>query len=176
MNSKAENIKKHIRDVKDFPQKGIIFRDLTTMFKEKECLHDLSEMLTDLYKQRGITKVIGIESRGFIMGPIIANNLDAGFVTLRKPGKLPAETWTESYEKEYGMDTIEIHKDSLSEDDIVVLHDDLLATGGTMLAAYRLVKRFNPKKIYINFIVELESLKGRDVFPEDVEIESIIKY
>ena len=103
-----ENIKEKIRDVKDFPQKGIIFRDLTTVFKDKDCLHALSEELTKLYKEKGITKVVGIESRGFIMGPIIANNLGAGFVTLRKPGKLPAETWSESYEKEYGTDTIEI--------------------------------------------------------------------
>ena len=110
------------------------------------------------------------------MGPIIANNLGAWFVTLRKPGKLPAETWSESYEKEYGTDTIEIHKDALNSEDIIVLHDDLLATGGTMLAAYKLVKRFNPKKVYVNFIVELEFLKGRDVFPPEVEIEALIKY
>ena len=110
------------------------------------------------------------------MGPIIANNLGAGFVTLRKPGKLPAETWSESYEKEYGTDTTEIHKDALNSEDIIVLHDDLLATGGTMLAAYKLVKRFNPKKVYVNFIVELEFLKGRDVFPPEVEIEALIKY
>ena len=171
-----ENIKEKIRDVKDFPQKGIIFRDLTTVFKDKDCLHALSEELTKLYKEKGITKVVGIESRGFIMGPIIAHNLGAGFVTLRKPGKLPAETWSESYEKEYGTDTIEIHKDALNSEDIIVLHDDLLATGGTMLAAYKLVKRFNPKKVYVNFIVELEFLKGRDVFPPEVEIEALIKY
>ena len=171
-----ENIKEKIRDVKDFPQKGIIFRDLTTVFKDKDCLHALSEELTKLYKEKGITKVVGIESRGFIMGLIIANNLGAGFVTLRKPGKLPAETWSESYEKEYGTDTIEIHKDALNSEDIIVLHDDLLATGGTMLAAYKLVKRFNPKKVYVNFIVELEFLKGRDVFPPEVEIEALIKY
>ena len=171
-----ENIKEKIRDVKDFPQKGIIFRDLTTVFKDKDCLHALSEELTKLYKEKGITKVVGIESRGFIMGPIIAHNLGAGFVTLRPPGKLPAETWSESYEKEYGTDTIEIHKDALNSEDIIVLHDDLLATGGTMLAAYKLVKRFNPKKVYVNFIVELEFLKGRDVFPPEVEIEALIKY
>ena len=158
-----ENIKEKIRDVKDFPQKGIIFRDLTTVFKDKDCLHALSEELTKLYKEKGITKVVGIESRGFIMGPIIANNLGAGFVTL-------------SYEKEYCTDTIEIHKDALNSEDIIVLHDDLLATGGTMLAAYKLVKRFNPKKVYVNFIVELEFLKGRDVFPPEVEIEALIKY
>ncbi|MCP9610585.1 adenine phosphoribosyltransferase [Coprobacter tertius] len=172
----VETIKKKIRDIYDFPQKGIIFRDLTTAFKDKDCLHELSESLTDLYKNKGITKVVGIESRGFIMGPIMANNLGAGFVTMRKPGKLPAETWSESYEKEYGTDTIEIHKDALDENDIVVLHDDLLATGGTMIAAYNLVKRFNPQKIYVNFIVELEFLNGRNVFPADVEIDALIKY
>ena len=95
---------------------------------------------------------------------------------MRKPGKLPAETWVESYEKEYGVDTIEIHKDALDENDVVLLHDDLLATGGTMLAAYKLVKRFNPKKVYVNFVVELEFLKGRNLFPEEVEVEALIKY
>lgn len=104
-----ENIKEKIRDVKDFPQKGIIFRDLTTVFKDKECLHSLSEELTKLYRDKGITKIVGIESRGFIMGPIIANNLGAGFVIITETrGKLPAETWSETYEKEYGTDTIEI--------------------------------------------------------------------
>lgn len=171
-----EKIKNKVRDVYDFPQKGIIFRDLTTVFKDPECLHELSILLTDLYREKGITKIVGIESRGFIMGPILANNLGAGFVPMRKPGKLPADTWSESYDKEYGKDTIEIHKDALDETDIVVLHDDLLATGGTMLAAYNLVKRFNPSKIYVNFIVELEFLKGRSVFPPEIEIEALIKY
>ena len=110
------------------------------------------------------------------MGPILANNLGAGFVPMRKPGKLPADTWSESYDKEYGKDTIEIHKDALDTNDIIVLHDDLLATGGTMLAAYNLVKRFNPQKIYVNFIIELEFLKGRNVFPPEIEIEALIKY
>lgn len=172
----VERIKSQIRDVYDFPQKGIVFKDLTTVFKDADCLHDLSEELTNLYLNKGITKVVGIESRGFIMGPVMANNLGAGFVTLRKPGKLPAETWSESYDKEYGTDTIEIHKDALTEDDVVLLHDDLLATGGTMLAAYTLVKRFNPRKIYINFIVELDFLKGRDVFPKDVQVDALIKF
>ena len=171
-----EKIKNKVRSVHDFPQKGIVFRDLTTVFKDPECLHELSILLTDLYKCKNITKIVGIESRGFIMGPILANNLGAGFVPMRKPGKLPADTWSESYDKEYGKDTIEIHKDALDSNDIIVLHDDLLATGGTMLAAYNLVKRFNPKKIYVNFIIELEFLKGRNVFPSEIEIEALIKY
>lgn len=172
----VEIIKSKIRDVVDFPQKGIIFRDLTTVFKEADCLQELSDMLTTIYAEKGITKVVGIESRGFIMGPILATRIGAGFVPMRKPGKLPAETWKESYTKEYGVDVIEIHKDALSGDDVVLLHDDLLATGGTMLAAYNLVKRFNPKKVYVNFLVELEFLKGREVFPKDVNVEALIKY
>lgn len=171
-----EIIKSKIRDVVDFPQKGIVFRDLTTVFKEPDCLKELSDMLTRMYAEKGITKVVGIESRGFIMGPIVATRIGVGFVPMRKPGKLPAETWQESYTKEYGVDVIEIHKDALCENDVVLLHDDLLATGGTMLAAYKLVKRFNPKKIYVNFLVELEFLKGREAFPDDVEVEALIKY
>lgn len=171
-----ERIKAHIRDVYDFPQKGIVFKDLTTVFKDAESLRELSRLLTEMNENRGITKVVGIESRGFIMGPIMANNLNAGFVTMRKPGKLPAETWQESYEKEYGTDTIEIHRDALTEDDIVLLHDDLLATGGTMFAAYNLVKRFKPKKIYINFIVELEFLNGKSLFPANVPVEALVKF
>lgn len=172
----VEIIKSKIRDVVDFPQKGIIFRDLTTVFKDADCLKELSDMLTRMYAEKGITKVVGIESRGFIMGPIVATRIGAGFVPMRKPGKLPAETWQESYTKEYGVDVIEIHKDALCEDDVVLLHDDLLATGGTMLAAYNLVKRFNPKKVYVNFLVELEFLKGREAFPADVEVDALIKY
>ena len=172
----VEIIKSKIRDVVDFPQKGIVFRDLTTVFKDADCLRELSDMLTAIYAEKGITKVVGIESRGFIMGPILATRIGAGFVPMRKPGKLPAETWQESYTKEYGGEVIEINKDALCENYVVLLHDDLLATGGTMLAAYNLVKRFNPKKVYVNFLVELEFFKGLNLFPNDVEIESLIKY
>ncbi len=171
-----EKIKESIRAIKDFPKEGILFRDLTTLFKEGALLKQTGELLAAPYRELGVTKVAGIESRGFVMGSIIATHLDAGFVAVRKPGKLPAETWSQSYEKEYGVDTVEIHTDAITEDDVVLLHDDLLATGGTMLAAYELVKRFNPRKVYINFIVELEDLKGRELFPEEVEIVSLITY
>lgn len=176
LNNKIEKLKQSVRNIPDFPIKGIQFKDVTPLFQYSENLKDLSEVLTDLYKGKGITKVVGIESRGFIMGPILALNLNAGFVPIRKPGKLPAKTFQESYLKEYGEDTIQIHQDALSENDVVLLHDDLLATGGTMFAAYNLVKRMNVKKIYINFIIELEDLKGRRLFPEDIEIETLIKY
>ena len=127
-----------------------------------------------MYKGKGITKVVGIESRGFILGASLAIRLGAGFVLARKPGKLPAETIQESYQKEYGTDTIEIHKDAISDNDVVLLHDDLLATGGTMLAAYNLVQKFTPTATYINFIIELIDLKGRDIFPKDVDVTSLL--
>lgn len=175
-NKKIEKLKSSVRNIPDFPIEGIQFKDVTTLFQYSENLKDLTEVLTNLYKDKGITKVVGIESRGFIMGPILAVNLDAGFVPIRKPGKLPADTIEESYEKEYGPDSIQIHSDALDSDDVVLLHDDLLATGGTMSAAYKLVKRMGVKKVYINFIIELEELEGRKLFPDDIEIETLIKF
>ena len=171
-----EYIKKHIRDVEDFPKKGILFKDLTTAFNEPRALHIIGWDLSQIYRDKGVTKVVGIESRGFIGGSILAFELGAGFVPVRKPGKLPADTISASYEKEYGVDTIEIHRDAITEDDVVVIHDDVLATGGTMLAAYNLVKSMNPRKIYINFIIELAALGGRDLLPKDVDVTSLIKY
>lgn len=173
---KLEEVKKTIRDIYDFPQKGIIFRDLTTAFKDADTLCTISEELKKRYEGLGVTKVVGIESRGFIGGAVLARDLGAGFVPVRKPGKLPADTISKSYSKEYGVDTIEIHRDAIAEGDVVVLHDDLLATGGTMAAAYDLVKSMNPKKIYISFIVELSGLDGRKAFPEDVQVDSLIVY
>lgn len=173
---KLEDLKGIIRDVPDFPEKGIIFRDLTTMIKNGEALHVMSEELAKLYKDKGVTKVVGIESRGFIGGSILAEKLGAGFVPARKPGKLPSVTIKKAYAKEYGVDTIELHSDAICEDDVVVLHDDLLATGGTMRACYDLVMSMNPKKVYINFIVELTALNGRDVLPSDCEVTSLLKY
>lgn len=173
---KINQLKSVVRNIPDFPIPGIQFKDVTPLFKTKESLENLTDVLIEKYKTKGITKVVGIESRGFIMGPIMALELGAGFIPIRKPGKLPAETIEEEYEKEYGLDKIQIHKDALSPDDVVLLHDDLLATGGTMKAAYNLVKKMGVKKVYINFIIELEDLKGRELFPKDVEIESVICY
>lgn len=171
-----EDLKLAIRDIPDFPSKGIIFRDLTTLLKNGEALHMLNDELIDMYRGKGITKVVGIESRGFICGSIMAYALNAGFVPARKPGKLPAVTVKKSYAKEYGVDMIELHSDAINEDDVVLIHDDLLATGGTMRACYDLVKSMNPKKIYINFAVELTALNGRSVFPSQVEVTSLLKY
>lgn len=169
-------IKSKVRDVQDFPQKGILFKDLTTAFKDPRALHEIGVSLADLYRSKGVTKVVGIESRGFIGGSILAFELGAGFVPVRKPGKLPADTLKASYEKEYGTDTIEIHRDAITPDDVVVLHDDVLATGGTMAAAYDLVKQMNPRKIYINFIIELAALDGRKNLPADAEVTSLISF
>lgn len=171
-----EGIKKHIRDVYDFPVQGIVFKDLTTAFKDAECMRFFEEEMYRLYKDKGITKVIGIESRGFIMAPILGNRLGVGFVPIRKKGKLPAETYEVSYGKEYGVDVIQLHKDALVADDVVLIHDDLLATGGTMKAACDLVKLFNVKKIYVNFLVELDFLKGIEKFDKDIDVKSLIHY
>ena len=171
-----EYIKSKIRDVYDFPKPGIIFRDLTTMFKDPRAMHIVGWDLAQLYRDKGVTKVVGIESRGFIGGAILAYEIGAGFVPARKPGKLPADTVSASFEKEYGTDTIEIHRDAITPDDVVVLHDDLLATGGTMAACYELVKSMNPRKIYINFIVELSALNGRKNLPADAGVRSLIVY
>ena len=168
-------LKSKIREVPDFPQKGILFWDLTTAFKDPRALHVIGWDLSQLYRDKGITKVVGIESRGFIAGSILAFELGAGFVPARKPGKLPADTISKTYGKEYGKDTIEMHRDAISPDDVVLIHDDVLATGGTMAAAYDLVKSMNPRKIYINFIIELDALHGRDYLPADVEVTSLLK-
>ncbi len=169
-----ERLIESIRKIPDFPIEGILFYDVTTLFKDPQTLQELADELYEMYKDKGITKVVGIESRGFIMGPILATRLGAGFVPIRKPGKLPAETFEESYDKEYGKDIIQIHKDALEENDVVLIHDDLLATGGTMKAACNLVKRLSPRKIYVNFILELKDLHGIDSFEKDTEVQSVL--
>lgn len=175
MNNKK--LMENLRCIPDFPQKGINFRDVTTLFKNAECLKIMEDELYELYKDKGITKIVGIESRGFVMASALAVRLGAGVVLCRKPGKLPAATVQESYTKEYGTDTIEIHEDAIDENDVVLLHDDLLATGGTMRAAYNLVQKFSPKKTYVNFIIEItnEGLHGRDIFEKDTEITTLIR-
>ena len=172
-----EVLMKNLRCIPDWPIKGVNFRDVTTLFKSAECLRIITNEMVDLYKDKGITKIVGIESRGFVMSSAVALQLNAGIVLCRKPGKLPCETVQESYAKEYGIDTIEIHKDAINENDVVLLHDDLLATGGTMKAACDRVKKFNPKKVYCNFIIELvnEGLNGRDAFDDDIEVTSLIQ-
>lgn len=177
MKENNELLLKNLRCIPDWPKKGVNFRDVTTLFKSPECLKEINREMYELYKDKGITKIVGIESRGFVLSSALALELGAGVVLCRKPGKLPCDTVQESYAKEYGKDTIEIHRDAIDENDIILLHDDLLATGGTMKAACNLVKKFHPKKVYCNFIIELvnEGLNGREGFDEDIEITSLIK-
>lgn len=170
----AEEVKKQIRNIPDFPVKGIQFKDITTALRQPECLRWMKDEMVNLYKDKGVTKVVGIESRGFIVAPAVAMELGVGFVPICKPGKLPAETVEMSYQKEYGIDTIQIHKDAISENDVVLIHDDLLATGGTMAAAVELVKKFGVKKVYVNFIIELDVLEGRKVLSNATEVDSLI--
>lgn len=157
----AEEVKNAIRNVPDFPIPGIQFKDITTALAKAECLKWMKDEIVAHYKDLGITQVVGIESRGFILAPAVAIELGAGFVPIRKHNKLPAETVSVTYAKEYGEDIIQIHKDALNENDVVLIHDDILATGGSMEAAINLVKKLGVKKIYVNCIIELEGLNGR---------------
>jgi len=165
----------NLRCIPDFPKKGINFRDVTTLYKNAECVQIMLDELEAIYKDKGITKIVGIESRGFVMASALAGRLGCGIVMARKPGKLPATVIKESFSKEYGVDTIEMHIDSINENDVVLIHDDLLATGGTAMAAYKLVQHFNPKKVYVNFIIEItdEGLHGRDLF-EGIDLTTLL--
>ncbi len=156
----------NLRSIPDFPKKGINFRDVTTLYKNGECMKIMVDELYELYKDKGITKIVGIESRGFVLAGALAGRLGCGVVLARKPGKLPYTVVKEQFSKEYGVDTIEMHLDAIDANDVVLIHDDLLATGGTAKAALKLVNHFNPKKVMINFIIEIrdEGLHGRDEF------------
>jgi len=156
------DLKKTIREVPDFPQKGIGFKDITTMLKNAEAFAYVVDTITNNFKGKGITKVVSLESRGFIVGGALAYHLKAGFVPIRKSGKLPAKTVSMAYALEYGTDKIEIHEDALSPDDIVLIHDDLLATGGTAMAALHLVQKLNVRQIFFSFICDLSFIQTPD--------------
>lgn len=166
----------NLRNVPDFPIPGIQFKDVSTLFKNPACIREMGDEMVRLYKDKGITKVVGIESRGFVMGAILADRIGAGFVMCRKPGKLPADTIKQEYGKEYGKDIIEIHTDALSPDDVVLIQDDLLATGGSAKAAVDLVRAFGVKEVYCNFIIELrcEGLKGREFIGDAAELTTLL--
>ena len=170
------NVKSKIRSVNDFPKKGIIFRDITTALKEPEVLKEMIDYLCDQFKDVKIDYIAGIESRGFIFGMPMAYKLNAGFVPIRKPNKLPAETISQEYQLEYGTDKIEIHTDAIKEGDNVLIVDDLLATGGTAEAACKLINKTGGNLVGIAFLIELEDLKGRDKFDKDLKIVSMLKY
>jgi len=170
-----EDLKKYIRSIKDFPKQGIMFRDITTLLKEPTALNETINQLYSFTKGLKIDKVVGIESRGFIFGSLLAQKLNAGFVPIRKPGKLPAETESESYELEYGTDKIEIHKDAINAGESILLHDDLLATGGTADASCKLIEKLGGKIVQVSFIIELTFLNGKEKLNE-YDVRSIVKY
>jgi adenine phosphoribosyltransferase len=170
-----ELVKKIIRDIPDFPKEGIVFKDITTVLKDSEGLKRTIDFLTEQFKDKKIDYVAGIESRGFIFGTPLAYNLGAGFVVIRKPGKLPADVESITYDLEYGTDTLEIHKDAIEKGKRVLVVDDLLATGGTAAAACDLVKKVGGEVAGMGFIIELEALNGRAKFPKDVEVISMVK-
>lgn len=164
-----------IRDIPDFPIEGIVFKDITTLLKDNVGFQEALDQLFDFCKDKGITKVVGIESRGFIFGGALASKLGVGFVPIRKPGKLPSETLSQTYQLEYGEDKIEIHKDALNHSDKILLHDDLLATGGTMESACKLVEKLGAEIVQISFLIDLTFLNGSEKL-KSYDVRSLIQY
>jgi adenine phosphoribosyltransferase len=171
----SSDLKNYIRSIKDFPVKGIMFRDITTLLKEPFAFNETLNQLYSFTNGLKIDKVVGIESRGFIFGSLLSQRLNAGFVPIRKPGKLPAEKESQTYALEYGTDKIEIHKDAIAPGESILLHDDLLATGGTADASCKLVEKLGGKVVQVSFLIELTFLKGRDKL-KDYDVRSIITY
>ncbi len=173
--AKAQALKKYIRDIPDFPKPGILFRDITTLLKDKRALKEAIDALVAKYKGKKVDAVVAVESRGFIIGGALAYRLGAGFVPVRKKGKLPWHTHAVTYSLEYGTDTIEMHTDAIRSGDRVLIVDDLIATGGTVRAVAELVKKFEGKVIGVAFLIELTALNGRAQL-EGYPIFSLIKY
>ena len=171
-----ELIKSKIRDVPDFPREGILFKDITTVLRDPEAFKHAVNLLAKHYEKQKIDYIAGIEARGFIFGSALAYKLGVGFIPIRKPGKLPSKTERESYDLEYGTDSLEIHVDAVEPGKKVLIVDDLLATGGTAEAALKLVKKIGGVVIGIAFVVELEFLKGREKLPEDCKITKLISF
>ncbi len=175
MAKNIEDLKSLIRDIPDFPQEGILFRDITALLKNPQGLKDIIDIFSDRYRDKGIKYVLGADARGFIFGAAIAYNIGAGFVPVRKKGKLPYKTISASYDLEYGSNTVEIHEDAIEKGDKVVLVDDLLATGGTAKAMADLVHQLGGEIEELAFMIELEGLNGRDKL-EGENVFSVLKY
>lgn len=171
-----EDVKSKIRAIKDFPKEGIIFRDITTGLKDAQALQVMIDYMSSQFKDEKIDYIVGAESRGFIFGTAMAYKMNCGFIPVRKPHKLPAETVSESYELEYGTDTIEIHADAIEKGAKVLFVDDLLATGGTAKAACNLIKKVGGELVGAAFLIELEDLKGRDKLKDCGKIISMLQY
>ncbi|MCC5930920.1 MAG: adenine phosphoribosyltransferase [Cyclobacteriaceae bacterium] len=170
-----EFFKSHIRTIVDFPKKGIVFRDITTLIKHPEALKKAGDALYEFSKDMGVQKVAGIDSRGFIFGGYLAQRLGTGLVLVRKPGKLPAETFSQTYQLEYGEDTLQIHKDAIEPGERILLHDDLLATGGTARAACELIEKAGGVVVQVTFLIELSFLRGREKF-NSYDMKSLVVY
>ncbi len=168
-------LKELVRDIPDFPKEGIVFKDITPLFLNPASLKEIIDKISVHYKYEKIDVIVGAEARGFLIGPAIAINLNAGFVPVRKPGKLPYETITKTYQLEYGTDTVEVHKDAIKPDDKVLMVDDLLATGGTMAACCDLVESLKGEIMGCAFIIELSFLDGRKAL-NNYDVFSLIQY
>lgn len=176
-NKNFMDLKKEIREIQDYPKEGINFKDITTLIKNNEAFVYVLDNIVDYFKDKGITKVVALEARGFIFGGAIASRLNAGFVPIRKPNKLPYEKVSEIYDLEYGTDKIEMHVDAIEKNDVVLLHDDLLATGGTAFAALNMIQRFEVKKIYCSFICDLTFIDTPNKQKiKEYETQVLVKY
>ena len=171
-----ERLSRAVRTVADFPTSGIQFKDITPILSDAEWLRFAFESLADPYRNAGITKVIGIEARGFVFGAMLADELNAGFIPVRKKGKLPYTTVEETYSLEYGSDTIEMHTDAVHESERVLIHDDVIATGGTAAATHRLVAFGGGSVVGYSFLVELSDLNGRALLDHGIPVHSLLKY
>jgi adenine phosphoribosyltransferase len=169
------DLKESIRSISNWPIKGVIFRDLTTLMQDPKAFKESCDILYDRYKDSGIDKIVGIDARGFVFGAVLAYKMGIGFVPVRKKGKLPYKTIQETYSLEYGEDTLEIHEDAIVKDEKIVIVDDLIATGGTVGATVKLVKKLGADIIECAFIVELPELKGRDQI-QDCAVYSITQF
>ena len=171
----AEELARAVRTVPDFPEPGVQFKDITPILADQRLINTAVRALAEPYMDEGITKVIGIEARGFILGSLLARHLGAGFIPIRKRGKLPFQTVEESYDLEYGKDTIEMHMDALKSEDRVLIHDDVIATGGTASAAYRLAQRFDAEVAGYAFLVELSFLQGRSKLDPRLPVHVVMR-
>ncbi|MBM3248364.1 MAG: adenine phosphoribosyltransferase [Candidatus Omnitrophica bacterium] len=172
---KKSDLKNSIRSIPDFPKAGILFRDITTLLKDKDAFKKAIDLLAKNYRKQNIDTVVAVESRGFIFGAAVAYKLKAGFVPVRKKGKLPSKTISATYALEYGTDTLEMHEDAISEGARVLIIDDLLATGGTVKAVTELIQKLKGQIIGIAFLIELKDLKGKDKLKE-YPLLSIVKF
>lgn len=168
-------IEKYIRDIQDFPKDGVLFKDIATLLQDPKAMQLCKNQLIDLIGNQKIDKVVGIESRGFFFGTLLAQHFNAGFIPVRKPGKLPFKTIAESYDLEYGSDAVEMHIDAIKKGEKVLIHDDVLATGGTAKAVCKLVERLGGEIVQCNFIIQLDFLNGKDQLV-DYEVKSALKY